>query len=120
MWNSEKKVCSKIGKDLLVNGDINCKSDLIIDGRVEGNVSCVSLLVSKTGLISGDISTEDVLVEGTIHGMIKSESVELKDGCTLEGNISSRTLAIDHGAIFTGSVRRAKDTDNPKLKEAAE
>ncbi|MFQ5626808.1 MAG: polymer-forming cytoskeletal protein, partial [Methyloligellaceae bacterium] len=124
MWNSEKNGRSMIGADLLVTGDIKCKSDLIIDGRVEGNVSCVSLLVGKTGLITGDISTEDVLVEGPVHGMIKSQRVELKDGCTLEGNISSRTLAIDHGATFAGSVRPAKDpakiTGNPKLKEAAE
>jgi len=105
---------------MLVDGDINCKSDLIIEGRVEGNVSCVSLLVGKTGLVSGDISNEDVLVEGTVHGMIKSESVELKDGCTLEGDISSRTLMIDQGAIFTDSVQPAKDTGIPKLNEAAE
>ena len=124
MWNSEKNGRSRIGEDLLVNGDIKCKSDLIIDGRVEGNVSCGSLLVGKTGQVSGDISTDDVLVEGIVRGMIKSQRVELKDGCTLEGNISSRTLAIDHGANFTGSVRPAKDPakviGNPKLKEAAE
>ena len=120
MWNSEKNGRSMIGEDLLVNGDIKCKSDLVIDGRVEGNVSCVSLLVSKTGLISGDISSEDVLVEGIIHGMIKSQRVELKDGCTLEGDISRRTLMIDLGAIFTDSVQPAKDTGIPKLNEAAE
>lgn len=109
-----------IGEDLIVNGNISCKSDLMIEGRVEGNVSCTSLFVGKTGRITGDIATEDVLVEGTVLGMIKSRSVELKDGSTLEGDISSQTLAIDHGATFTGSVHPTKTAEKPKIKEAAE
>lgn len=120
MWDNDTKDCSMIGEDLIVNGEIKCKSDLKIEGRVEGNITCVSLFVGKSGTITGDIYTEEVLVEGTIHGMITSDSVELKDGCTLEGDISSRSLAIDHGAEFTGSVRPNKDVGKPKIKEAAE
>lgn len=120
MWDHDNKDCSVIGEDLIVSGEIKCKSDLMIEGRVEGNVSCVSLLVGKSGTVTGDISTEDVLVEGTVHGMISSGSVELKDGCTLLGDISSHTLAIDHGANFTGSVRPNKDAGKPKIQEAAE
>ena len=120
MWDEDKKDCSVIGQDLIINGEIKCKSDLMIEGQVEGNISCVSLYVGKSGRIIGDINTDDVLVEGTIHGMINSGSVELKDGCILEGNISSQTLSIDHGAEFTGSVRNSKDSGNHKLKETAE
>ncbi len=120
MWDEDKKDCSVIGQDLIINGEIKCKSDLMIEGQVEGNISCVSLYVGKSGRIIGDINTDDVLVEGTIHGMINSGSVELKDGCILEGNISSQTLSIDHGAEFTGSVRHSKDSGNHKLKEVAE
>ena len=120
MLDEDKKDCSVIGKDLIVNGEIKCKSDLIIEGQVEGNILCVSLFVGKSGRITGDINTNDVLVEGTIHGMINSGSVELKEGCILEGNISSQTLSIDHGAEFTGAVRHSKDSGNHKLKEAAE
>lgn len=123
MWDNENKDCSVIGPDLIVSGNINCKSDLMVEGRVEGNVSCTSLFVGKTGKITGDISSEDVLLEGTVEGMINSRSVELKDGCTLDGDISSQTLAIDHGANFTGSVKPTKSPDTPEklnLKEAAE
>jgi cytoskeletal protein CcmA (bactofilin family) len=120
MWDHDKKDCSVIGADLIVSGEIKCKSDLMIEGRVEGNISCVSLFVGKSGIITGDISTEEVLVEGTVHGMISSGSVELKDGCSLLGDISSQTLAIDHGAEFTGSVRPVKEAIKPNIKEAAE
>ena len=38
MLDEDKKDCSVIGKDLIVNGEIKCKSDLIIEGQVEGNI----------------------------------------------------------------------------------
>lgn len=122
MWDQDNNDCSVIGEDLIVSGEIKCKSDLKIEGRVEGNISCVSLLVGKNGTVTGDISTNDVLVEGMVQGTITSKSVELKDGCTLEGDISSQSLAIDHGAVFTGSVRPSANQDVPKpvIKEAAE
>lgn len=109
-----------IGEDMIVTGNIECKSDLTVAGRVEGNITCVSLLVGKTGQIAGDISAEDVLVEGTIHGMIKSESIALKDGCMLEGDIASHTLSIEHGADFAGSVEPARDAGQTAISEAAE
>jgi cytoskeletal protein CcmA (bactofilin family) len=120
MWDQEKKDCSVIGEDLIVNGDINCKSDLMIEGKIEGNVVCMSLFVGKSGRVTGDVNTEEVLIEGTIHGKITSGSVELKDGCILEGDISSKTLAVDHGATFTGSVKPTVEANKAGIKEAAE
>jgi cytoskeletal protein CcmA (bactofilin family) len=120
MWDNDNKDCSVIGEDLIVSGEIKCKSDLMVVGRVDGNISCVSLFVGKSGAVTGDITTEDVSVEGTVKGTISSGSVELRDGCKLEGDISSQTLSIDHGADFTGSVRPSKDAEKPKIKVAAE
>lgn len=111
---------SMIGTDLVVAGNITCKSDLLIEGTVQGNVSCVSLQVGKKGIVAGDITSNDVRIEGKVRGMIKSASVELKDGCMLEGDIESKTLAVDHGANFTGAVRPTGDARVLHLKEAAE
>lgn len=120
MWDSEKDDRSMIGEDLIVSGNITCKSDLTVEGRVEGEIACTSLLVGKTGRITGDISAEIVRIEGTVTGMIKSDSVELQDGCTLEGDIASGSLSIDHGAVFTGSVKPGKRAGKSSLSQAAE
>lgn len=114
-----KKERSTIGEDLVVDGNITCRSELLIEGKVEGNVSCVSLHVGKRGSVAGDIESDDTRVEGEVKGMIKSGSVVLKEGCVLEGDIESQTLAVDHGAHFTGSVRPAGESRVLKLKEAA-
>ena len=112
MRDLENKNCSVIGEDLIVQGNIICSSDLMIEGQVEGDISCISLLVGKNGNVTGDITTDDLLVEGSVHGSIQSDNVELKDGCTLEGDISVQTFAMDQGAIFTGSVLPVKKKPN--------
>ena len=116
----DKKERSTIGEDLVVDGNITCKSDLLIEGNVQGNVSCVSLHVGKRGMVAGDITSNETRIEGKVRGMIKSGSVELKEGCALEGDIESKTLAVDHGANFTGSVRPTGDARVLNLKGAAE
>ena len=116
----DRKERSTIGEDLVVDGNITCKSDLLIEGNVEGNVSCVALHVGKSGNVTGDIKSEETRIEGRVTGMVRSKSVELKDGCTLEGDIESQTLAVDHGARFTGSVKPTGDARVLRLNEAAE
>ncbi|MHA1164848.1 MAG: bactofilin family protein [Alphaproteobacteria bacterium] len=121
MRELENSNCSVIGEDLIIQGNVTCSRDLMIEGQVEGDISCVSLLVGKSGDITGNIATDDLLIEGRVHGMIKSDNVELKNGCTLEGDIAAQTLAMDHGAVFTGSVLPVKKKPpSPCLKEAAE
>lgn len=120
MWDQDNTSGSVIGEDLIVTGDIKSKSDLLIIGNVEGNITCVTLLVGKSGKVNGDITSENLVIEGGIQGMVSSASVELKDGCSVEGDITSSSLSIDHGAEFIGSVRPGKDKGKAKIKEAAE
>lgn len=122
MRDPENENCSVIGEDLIVQGNIICSSELMIEGQVVGDITCVSLMVGKSGNITGDITTDDLLVEGSVHGMIQSDNVELKEGCKLEGDIAVQTLAMDHGAAFNGSVLPLKNNHSslPVVNEAAE
>ena len=122
MQNLEKNDRTVIGEDLIVQGNVICSRDLLIEGQVEGDITCISLLVGKSGNVTGDITTDDLLVEGSVHGMIRSDKVKLKDGCTLEGDIAVQTLAMDHGAVFTGTVLplKKKCTPLPIVSKAAE
>lgn len=120
MWDEENKSNSVIGEDLVVTGNILCKSGLLIQGEVEGNVTCTHLQVSNSGRVTGDISTEDALIEGAVNGSITSRKVDLREGCVMEGDIASESLSIDHGANFTGSAKPRKSQATQQVKDAAE
>lgn len=120
MWDRESKDCSVVGEDLTLNGNLSSKSNLMIEGYIEGNVSCASLFVCRTGKVVGEVQCENALIEGTVNGVVTSIRVELRDGCVLEGDIASETLEIDHGATFSGSSRPLKPATRAQINEAAE
>lgn len=120
MLDRESKDCSVVGEDLTLDGNITSKSNLLIEGTITGNVTCVSLLVSRSGKIVGDVTCETIHIEGTVNGAVTAAMADLKDGCTLEGEISAGSLSIDHGATFTGTSRPPKGKSKPDYKEAAE
>lgn len=120
MFDRESKDCSVIGEDLALEGNIISKSNLLIEGLITGDVTCVSLLVSHGGKIVGNVNCESIQIEGIVNGVVTAEKADLKDGCTLEGDVVSESLAVDHGATFIGSSRPPKRSAKSDYKVAAE
>lgn len=119
-FDRENGSSSVIRDDMALEGDVVCKSDMQVDGEIRGNVSCVNLFVSRGGQVTGDVNCDSVEVEGRINGIITATRVDLLAGCTVEGEIVSESLSIDHGATFSGSARPQKAKTAPDLKDAAE
>lgn len=90
----------------LINGNIDCDGDLLVDGRVRGSVRAESLLVSAEGTIEGEASADDVVVEGYIKGPVRARHIHLLAGALVEGNLSCVTVTIDTGARLSGTVRQ--------------
>jgi cytoskeletal protein CcmA (bactofilin family) len=97
------------GKDVLssdveIKGSIKFKKDLLIDGKVEGEInSDGALTIGENGDIRGEIKTKSITVYGKVHGNITvGERCELKSCCTLQGDLKAARLAIEEGATFIG------------------
>ena len=94
-----------LSSDVEIKGTLKFSNDLIIDGRIEGEVNSEGdLTVGENAHIQGDINTRSVTVFGKIIGNIKvTDRCELKQNAHLEGDVSAGKLAIEEGAIFMGS-----------------
>ena len=108
-------VPSIISQGTHVVGDINTNGEVQIDGKVEGNVRCRSLIVADTGEVSGKITCESLTVHGTITGTVHGKSVTLSSSARMVGDVNHETLTIDQGAHFKGQcipvqAKDAKDT----------
>jgi cytoskeletal protein CcmA (bactofilin family) len=95
---------SVLGADVEIKGSIRFTHDLLIDGKVEGDVSSDGILtVGAHAVIKGEIKTRSVIVIGHMEGNITTrERCELRDTATLIGDISAGTLTIQEGATFIG------------------
>jgi len=90
--------------DVEIEGSITFQKELLIDGKVQGQVtSDGALTVGENANIRGEIQTKSVTVHGKVHGNITAERCELKSNCTLEGDLKAARLVIEEGATFVGT-----------------
>jgi cytoskeletal protein CcmA (bactofilin family) len=106
---------SIISADLVVNGTLSSTGDIQIDGRVEGDVRSVGLVIGDKAEIHGEVHAEDVTVRGKVVGRIRARKILLASTSHVEGDILHEAFAVESGAFFEGNCRHS---DNP-LGDAA-
>ena len=98
---------ARIGKTIVVCGEVKGSEDLLLDGRVEGTVNLGEnrLTIGPNAQIAADLTAKDVLIMGHVQGnIVASGRVELRAGCNLEGDIKALRLAVEDNALFRGKV----------------
>jgi cytoskeletal protein CcmA (bactofilin family) len=106
---------SILSADTVITGTLVSAGDMQIDGRVEGDVRSVSLVIGDKAEIHGEIIAEDVTVRGRVLGRIRARKVLLCATSHVEGDILHEAFAVESGAFFEGNCRHS---DNP-LGDAA-
>jgi cytoskeletal protein CcmA (bactofilin family) len=106
---------SILSADTAITGTLVSAGDMQIDGKVEGDVRSVSLVIGDKAEIHGEIIAEDVTVRGRVVGRIRARKVLLCATSHVEGDILHEAFAVESGAFFEGNCRHS---DNP-LGDAA-
>lgn len=97
---------SVIGKTLLIKGKIRANEEIVVDGRIEGNVNVKHrVIVGKSGIVKADIEANEVIIQGRVDGNVKAVSkVEIFPEGVLNGNIVSQRVVLAEGAILKGNI----------------
>jgi len=98
---------ARIGKSVVIKGELTASEDLIVDGTVEGKIELKNhvLTVGAEGRIKADIFAKSAVVQGQVVGNIKvTERVDIRDEGSLDGDLSAPRIAIADGAHFRGSI----------------
>lgn len=107
---------SILSSDLTVSGNLQTEGDIQIEGTIEGDIRAHQLIVGESATIRGEIVAEEVVVHGRVVGRVRGLKVRLTATARVEGDIIHKTIAIESGAHFEGSVQRQED---PLTKSAA-
>lgn len=94
-----------LASDVNVKGTLRFESELIFDGKLEGEIiSDAGLLtLGKNANVQGEVKTKAVVVHGTVTGNISvSERCELKASSQLTGDLTAQRIIIEEGATFVG------------------
>ena len=101
---------SIISSDMVINGTLASTGDMQIDGRVEGDVRSVGLVIGDKAEIHGEIYAEDVTIRGKVVGRIRARKITLAATSHVEGDILHEAFSVESGAFFEGNCRHS---DNP-------
>ncbi|HEY9039757.1 MAG TPA: polymer-forming cytoskeletal protein [Roseovarius sp.] len=111
-----KPPASVLSADLHVTGNMKTTGDIQVEGTVEGDIRAHLLTIGETATIKGEVIADDVVINGRIVGRVRGLKVRLTSTARVEGDIIHKTIAIESGAHFEGSVQRQDDPLNPKGK----
>jgi len=113
-----KPPASVLSSDLHVTGNMKTTGDIQVEGTVEGDIRAHLLTIGETATIKGEVVADDVVINGRIVGRVRGLKVRLTSTARVEGDIIHKTIAIESGAHFEGSVQRQDDPLNPGAKSA--
>lgn len=106
----------RIGQSTKIQGEINAGGDIKIDGTLHGNLNAVGrVVIGTTGNIVGDIVCKNADISGKIEGKVKvHELLSLKSTSKIKGEIITTKLAIEPGAVFTGTCNMSSNAPETK------
>ncbi len=109
-----KPPASVLSADLQITGNIKTTGDVNIEGNVDGDIRAHLLTVGEGATVKGECMADDVVVNGRVVGKVRGLKVRLTSTARVEGDIIHKTIAIESGAHFEGSVQRQEDPLNSK------
>lgn len=102
---------NRIVEGTKIIGNIESVADFRLDGHLLGNfTSKGKLVIGPVGSVTGDISAQNVDVEGKTEGKIIVEDVlNVKATATIIGEVTCGKLSVEPGAKFTATCAMKAD-----------
>ncbi len=108
---------SRISAGTVIKGEILSPSDIRIDGTFEGKIhSKGRVVIGESAVVKGEVICSDIDLWGKVDGeLFVKDTLSLKDGCVVNGNLNIRRLSVELGATFNGNCKTITEAEFDKL-----
>jgi len=96
---------SIVDERLTMKGDLESDGDILVKGKVIGNIRCKLLIIDTDALVEGGIEAEEVVVRGAAKGKIQAEKVRLEKTAHVDSEICHQSFSAEEGARIKGALR---------------
>ena len=112
---------SRISLGTLVKGEIQSPGDIRIDGSFDGKlISKGRVVVGEKATLTGDVICQNMDFCGTMKGnFYVKDTLNLKAGCSVEGDLHIKRLQVELGARFNGNCHMLEEAEFEKLTGTA-
>ena len=101
-----------------IKGDLRTDGVIRLNGSLEGNLETqAKLVLGQNGRVTGEVKCRNADIEGSINGTIQvHELLTLKKSANIQGDIITKQLSVEPGAIFTGTCKMSKKVEETTKK----
>ena len=112
---------SRISAGTVIKGEIVSPSDIRIDGTFEGKIQSKGrVVIGESAHIKGDIVCDCIDLWGKVEGNVfVKDTLNLKEGCVVNGNLNVRKLSVELGSTFNGNCRMITESEFDKVAGVA-
>jgi len=108
-----------IGRTVVIKGEVSGSEPLYIDGCVEGTIHFAEhrVTVGRHGTVTANITAKEVVVMGSVKGNIQcSDRVDIRAEGSLTGDVLTRRISVEDGAVLKGNVQVQVPEQRPESK----
>jgi len=105
--SSTQNQYTMIGNSIRIKGEIAASDPIYIYGSVEGSITAQAhrVTIGKEGTVKADIDAREVVIMGDVCGKVHSdERVEIRSEGSLLGNLATKRLCVEEGAVLQGTI----------------
>ncbi len=96
---------SIIASDVEIVGNLTAKVDLHIDGKVQGDVVCGSIVQGEGSVIMGKVIAESARLSGKVEGSIEAADLVIEASARITGDVLYQNLTIAPGGQVEGKFK---------------
>ena len=113
---------SRISVGTIIKVEILSPCDIRSEGTFEGKIQSKGrVVVGESAHIKGDIVCDNIDLWGKVEGNVfVKDTLNLKDGCVVNGNLNIRKLSVELGSTFNGNCKMISETDFDRVAGAKE
>lgn len=118
IYQNKEKNITILGTETEFSGELTFRDNLVITGKFNGSINATgNLEISKEAVCKVDtISVNSIVVSGKVKGDIVSQKfVEMKNGSSIQGNVSTSRIRIEDGVDFQGKVSMVESSEKSDL-----
>lgn len=110
------KVDTVIGKDTSINGTVEAKGILRVEGKITGKLNVNGdIIVAGSGAVEAEVKCRSISIAGSLRGNVEASGIlEIEPSGKLFGDISVAKLSIGDGAVFQGVCKMRGQQDAPQ------
>ncbi|MGQ0456352.1 MAG: bactofilin family protein [Hyphomicrobium sp.] len=110
-YSKDQEPCySIINEWLSMRGDLESTGDILIKGKVHGNIRCRMLIIDADAQVEGGIWSEELVIRGATRGVIHAKKVRVEKSGDVDSEIFHETLSTEEGARVRGSLRNFQES----------